>query len=77
MDQKGISLQHAVLVEIHQTSAEVPIEAQREDVHHSQDGEGGQEVVGPGKDVQRAVAQEGNVDVVAQSDQPQRIPEHG
>ena len=70
-------LEHTILVEIHQASAQVPVEAQGEDVEHDQDGEGGQEVVGLGQDVEGAVSQESYVDVIAQGDQPEGVPEHG
>ena len=71
------ALEHTELIEIHQASAEVPVQAESEEVDDDEEGEGGEEVVGPVQDVEGAVAQESDINVVAQSDQPQRVAKHG
>jgi len=65
-----VVLEDSILVEIHQTPAEVPAHGEGEDEEDEEEREWRQEKMRPVKDIQTAVAKEGDVDVVTQSHQP-------
>ena len=67
------TLKNSIFVKVHQTIAEVPVQAEGQYVEDRQESEGGEEVVCSGQHVEGAVAQESDIDVVTQGQQPQRV----
>ena len=69
------TLKNSIFVKVHQTTAEVPVQAEGQHVEDCQDSEGREEVVRSRQHVEGAVAQESDVDVVAEGNQPQGVPQ--
>ena len=65
------------MVKVHEALGQVPVRGQRDQVEGGQRHERVEEDLGVPQDVQRAVAQEGDVDVVAERNQPQGVAEQG
>ncbi len=67
--------QYAVMVEIHEALRQVPVGQQRPQVEEGQREERIQKDASPVQNVERAVPQEGDVDVVSEGHQPQAVAE--
>jgi len=58
-------LQNSILVEVHQTPAQIPPCRQGDDEEEEEEGKRGEEKVRPVQDVKTAVPKESDVDVIA------------
>ena len=71
------NLKNTILVKIHQTLAEVPVDSKGDEVENNKNCERSEKVVSPIEDVEGAVAEEGDVDVIAECNEPQGVSKHG